>query len=139
MNTLTAGLEDYLEIICNLLETTQDLKAVEIAKKLNISRASVSEALAKLKEKDLINYESHKGISITKKGLNQAKKVILKHKTLTSFFENTLGIDKESAENNACKIEHIISEDVFKRIEDFQKYCNNNSDYINKFKEGYKK
>ena len=133
MKNLSASLEDYLEIIYNSLEETSTL----IAKKLNISRASVSEALSKLEKKDLIINEGHKGIIITEKGINQAKKVLTKHKTLTSFFESTLGLDKESAENNACKIEHVITDDLFKRIESFQKYCNENSEYINKFKKGY--
>ena len=70
-DNLSAGLEDYLEIICNLLETSQSVKAVEIAKKLNISRASVSEALARLSDKKLIIYEGHKGITITPEGLKK--------------------------------------------------------------------
>ena len=138
MKDLSASLEDYLEIICNLLESSNSVKAVEIAKKLNISRASVSEALSKLVEKDLINYEGHKGITITEKGLKQAKRVIQKHNTLTNFFEITLGIDKRTAEINACKIEHVISEDVFDRIEEFQAFCENNKKFINNFKKGYK-
>ena len=85
-NNLSASLEDYLELICNLLETSSCVKAVEIAKKLNISRASVSEALVKLADKNLIIYEGHKGITITPEGLKKAKEVILKHNTFTSFF-----------------------------------------------------
>lgn len=138
MNNLSASLEDYLEIICNLLETSQSVKAVEIAKKLNISRASVSEALSKLADKNLIIYEGHKGITITPDGLKKAKEVILKHQTLTAFFENTLGLSKECAEENACKIEHVIDDDVFFRIKDFQEYCNN-KEFISNFKKGYKK
>lgn len=113
MKNLSASLEDYLEIICNLLETSQSVKAVEIAKKLNISRASVSEALMKLAEKELIIYEGHKGITITPLGLKKAQEVILKHNTLTAFFENTLGLEKTTAEENACKIEHVISDEMF--------------------------
>ena len=138
MNDLSASLEDYLELICNLLETSQSVKAVEIAKKLNISRASVSEALAKLADKNLIVYEGHKGITITEEGLKKAQEVILKHKTITAFFEETLGFDKEIAEENACKIEHVISDDVFARLRDFQIYCGENQDFIKSFKEGYK-
>lgn len=134
MNNLSASLEDYLEMICNLIESNGGAKAVEIAKKFNISRASVSEALGKLAEKDLIVYEGHKGITITEKGLIQAKKVIQKHNTLMSFFENILGMDKETSENNACKIEHVISEDLFERIESFQNFCNKNSEFIENFK-----
>ena len=92
MKDLSASLEDYLEIICNLLESSKSVKAVSIAKRLNISRASVSEALSKLAEKDLIVYEGHKGITITEKGLIQAQRVITKHNTLTAFFEQTLHV-----------------------------------------------
>ncbi len=139
MNNLSASLEDYLEMICNLIEDTGGAKAIEIAKKFNISRASVSEALGKLAEKELIIYEGHKGIRITEKGLSQAKKVIRKHNTLTDFFENTLGIEKNIAESNACKIEHVVSEDVFDTLEAFQSYCHENSEFIEKFKKGYLK
>lgn len=136
-NNLSASLEDYLEIICNLLQTSKSVKAVEIAKKLSISRASVSEALTKLAEKKLIIYEGHKGISITDEGLKVAKNVIKKHKTFTAFFEETLGMEKSEAEENACKIEHVISEKLFKRIQKFQKYCNQNKDFTDKFKKEY--
>lgn len=136
MSKLSASLEDYLEIICNLLKTGDNIKAVEIAKKLNISRSSVSEALAKLAEKNLIIYESHKGITITPDGLKKAQDVILKHNTLTSFFEETLGLNKNTAEDNACKIEHVISDDVFERIMLFQNYCENNKEFTDNFKRG---
>ena len=139
MENLSASLEDYLEIICNLIADNGGVKAVEIAKKFNISRASVSEALSKLAEKELIIYEGHKGIRITEKGLEQAKKVIHRHNTLTDFFENTLGIDKEAAESNACKIEHVISDDVFDRLLCFQQFCKKNGDLVDLFKKGYEK
>ncbi|MBQ9246207.1 metal-dependent transcriptional regulator [bacterium] len=134
---LSASLEDYLEIICNLLQKSDCVKAVEVAKKLNISRASVSEALAKLAEKKLIIYEGHKGITITPEGLKKAKDVINKHKTFTAFFEKTLGLDKPEAEENACKIEHVISNKLFNRIQSFQKYCSRNKEFIEDFKKGY--
>lgn len=135
MSNLSASLEDYLEIICNSLETNESVKAVELAKKLNVSRASVSEALSKLSEKNLIVNEGHKGITITDMGLKKAQEVILKHNTLTSFFENILGLDKEISEENACKIEHVISDDVFSRIKDFHSYCEINKKFIDKFKD----
>ena len=136
-DNLSASLEDYLELICNLLETSEAVKAVEIAKKLNISRASVSEALAKLAEKNLIIYEGHKGITITPEGLKLAKGVIKKHKAFTAFFEKTLGLDKKEAEENACKIEHVVSDKMFNRLLAFQKYCSKNNEFINEFKKGY--
>lgn len=137
VNTLSASLEDYIEIIWNLYEKNDTVKAIDIAKELNVSRASVSEALVKLAEKNLIINEGHKGIKITEKGILKAQEVTSKHRTLTSFLENTLGIDKHIAENNACKIEHVISADVFARIEAFQKFCNDRNEYIDEFKKGY--
>ena len=137
MENLSASLEDYLEIICNLLETSNSVKAVEVARKLNISRASVSEALTKLAEKELIVYESHKGITITKDGLKKAKQVIEKHNTITAFFESTLGLNRQSAEENACKIEHVIDDEVFERLQKFQKYCSENNKVAEDFKKGY--
>lgn len=134
MSNLSASLEDYLELICNLLETSHSVKAVEIAKKLNISRASVSEALSKLAEKELIFYEGHKGITITEKGLKKAKEVIDKHNTLTAFFHNILGLDIEQSADNACKIEHVISDELFSQIRKFQKYCELNNGFVENFR-----
>lgn len=136
MKNISASLEDYLEIICKLLETSKSVKAVEIAKKLNISRASVSEALMKLAEKNLIEYESHKGIIITESGLKTAKYVIEKHNTITAFFEETLGIKREIAEENACKIEHVISDEVFEQLQKFQEYCQKKKEIIKEYKKG---
>ena len=137
MNKLSASLEDYIEIIWNLQEQNETVKAIDISKKLGISRASVSEALSKLEEKGYILYEGHKGITITETGIKKAKEITSKHNTLTSFFEKTLGISKEIAENNACRVEHVITQDVFARIEAFQKFCNEKTDYIDEFKKGY--
>lgn len=135
MSNLSASLEDYLEVICNLLETSDCVKAVEISRKLNISRASVSEALNKLAEKGLIFYEGHKGITITEQGLSKAREVISKHNTLTSFFENVLCLTKEESENNACKIEHVITPEFFNRLKDFQAFCESQPKFIEKFNE----
>ena len=134
MSNLSASLEDYLELICNLLETSESVKAVELARKLNVSRASVSEALSKLAEKNLIVYEGHKGITITPEGLEKAHEVISKHQALTSFFENVLGLNKTIAEETACKVEHVVSKEVFDRLKEFQLHCEKNSKFIDKFK-----
>ncbi len=139
MSNLSASLEDYLELICNLSETCETVKAVEIARNLNISRASASEALTKLAEKDLILYEGHKGIKITEEGLKKAKEVILKHNTLTDFFEKTLCLDNEQSSSNACKIEHVISEELFERLKSFQDFCSKNPHLLDEFKKGINK
>ena len=132
---LTAGLEDYLEAIYIIQSETKKVKSIDIARMLNISRASVSEALSKLVSKGLITYESYGTITFTKEGLNEAVNIYNKHNILKSFFQTVLDINPEEASENACKIEHIISQNVLAEIKDFTNYCNNNPEIIYKYKQ----
>ena len=123
--TLTSGLEDYLEEIYIAHLNQIQLKGAQLARNLKISRASVSEALARLVSKDLIKYNSYETISLTNKGLIEAKKVYDKHRILKTFFEEVLGIDPQEASENACKIEHIISQNILDKMAKFTKSYKN--------------
>lgn len=114
---ITKSLEDYLEFIHNKLIQDKEIKAIDIANKFKISRPSVSEALIRLADMDLIIYEGRKGIKITEKGTLQAQKTIKKHKILSDFFTKILDIDLISADNNACKIEHVIDDNIIEKME----------------------
>ena len=118
-NKLTSSLEDYLEIICNYEKSGQAIRAIDISKTLNISRASVTEALQKLNSKGLIVYD--KTIMLTNEGRAKAQEVVSKHSILQQFFEEVLELDNKEASDNACRIEHVISEAAFKKISDFLK------------------
>lgn len=114
----SASKEDYLEAIYDLSLNNQNFKAVDIAKRLEISRASVSEALKKLSEQGFLNYEKYKPVTLTDKGLELAQKVFFKHKTLCKFFEKFLNLSNKEAQINACKIEHVITENAFTKIKE---------------------
>ncbi len=131
--SLSSGLEDYLEAIYVSHLNNRPLKGAELARQLNISRASVSEALSKLVAKRLINYNSYETIDITEEGIKQAVKVYQKHHTLEDFFENVLGIESTEASENACKIEHIISQNVLERLTSFTQFCKNHKDFLQKY------
>ena len=118
MEKLTSSLEDYLEVICNHKDSNSKLRAVDISRKLDVSRASVTEALKKLTQKGYINYERYEIISLTQTGLEIANKIVSKHSVLQNFFENILGLSKEEASENACKIEHVITDNAFNKIEE---------------------
>lgn len=118
-DNLSSGLEDYIEAIYVASMNKENLKGADLARKLNISRASVSEALSKLVSKGLISYNSYEVMSLTKLGIAEARKVYQKHHILKDFFENVLGISSDEAGQNACKIEHIVSENILKRMEKF--------------------
>ena len=114
---ITSSLQDYLEIIYNRTKDGSVIKAIDIAHEFNISRASVSEALYRLAQLDLIKYEPRKNIEITKNGIKEAKLVARKHEILFEFFNQVLGIDEKNASDNACRIEHVIDQEVIERIE----------------------
>ena len=123
---LTASLEDYLEIIYTKLEENSRVKAIEISKELKVSRASVTEALKKLEKEGLIIYGRYESIAITDAGILKAKEVINKHKILQEFFEQVLGLEENEATENACKIEHVISQNAFEQLHNFIEFCNDN-------------
>lgn len=134
IKNLSSGLEDYLEAIYIAHINNKPLKGAELARQLNISRASVSEALAKLVSKDLIKYNSYEAILITDYGIQEARKVYNKHHTLEQFFEKVLGIEKNEASDNACKIEHIISQNVLDEMTYFTKFCQKHKEILDTYK-----
>ncbi len=120
---LTKGLEDYLELIYQAILKNKNIKAVDIANEFKISRSSVSEALIRLADLDLIIYEGRKGIKITQQGVVEAKKIINRHNILLKFFSEVLNIDYQIANKNACKIEHVIDDEVLNKIQLFSEFC----------------
>jgi len=118
---ITSSLEDYLEYIHNKISQDKEIKAVDIANKFNISRPSVSEALIRLADMDLIIYEGRRGIKITQKGITQALKTIKKHKILSKFFVEVLEINEELADKNACKIEHVVDDEIIEKMDVYLK------------------
>ena len=124
---ITKSLEDYIEYIYTSLSNGEELKAIDITKKFNISRASVSEALIRLCELGLVIYEGRKGIIVTEKGEIEAKRVIKKHQILLNFLHITLNIEFEKASDNACKIEHVIDDDVVSILEKFNQFRDKNN------------
>lgn len=142
-NQLTQSQEDYLEtIFVEILKSDNGCaKVTEIAKVLDVKKASVTGALVSLQEKGLINYAPYSPVTLTKEGEKQAKKILLKHEVMTSFFKNILDLSEEEAVKNACRMEHIMSEEMFKRINAFsvfiQNYSSENKDFKDQIKNLY--
>lgn len=134
MNNLSSSLEDYLECVYNRINSNGSVKAIDISKELNVSRASVTEALNKLAKKEYINYGRYEMISITDSGIKKAKEIINKHNIIQSFFEDVLGVEKVEATEIACRIEHIISENILSKLSDFTEYCKNEPELLNRYK-----
>lgn len=116
MAELTGSLEDYLETIYILLKKSATVRITDIAKFLALSKPSVNRAVKTLKEANLVVHEKYGTITLTKKGEELAKGVYFRHKTLMNFLVNDLKIEPKTAEQEACRIEHDISEESLKKL-----------------------
>lgn len=116
---ISSSLEDYLEAIYEIYTQKNGVKAIDISKKLGVGRSSVTEALKTLAQKHLVNYSRYGVLSLTAVGEEAAKNVIERHKTLYNFFKNTLNLDENEAQENACRVEHVLSEKAFQALINF--------------------
>lgn len=121
MYYLTASLEDYLEVIHILHQSAKNVGVTDIAKVLGISKPSVTRAIKSLKNNSLVIQEKYGKIVLTPEGDKIAKSVYLRHKVLRKFLTEVLKISEDTAEIDACKIEHIISKETLEGIEKFLK------------------
>lgn len=122
---LTPSLEDYLETIFHLETANSEAKAKDIATALGVKRASVTGALKVLAEKGLINYQPYSKITLTPEGFRQATRIVHRHKVISDFLENFLGLEKEKAEDNACRLEHHIDDETLEKLIKFIEFIHN--------------
>ena len=111
--------ENYLETILMLKEQQGTVRSIDIARTLNFSKPSVSRAVSILKEDGYITMEAGGDIELTEKGREKAAAIYERHKLLTSFLQKVAGVTEEVAEDDACRMEHIISDEVFQGIKRF--------------------
>ena len=131
---LSSSLEDYIEAIYNLSNSEGKVRSIDIARNLGVSRASVSEAVQKLAKDGLVDYTKYDDVAITSKGKKTAEEVISRHKIFTEFFAKVLGVEQKEAEENACRIEHVISPAVYINLKAYIDFLNQNPELIQKFK-----
>ena len=110
--------EDYLEAMLILEEQHGYIRSIDIAKHLGVTKPSVSYAVKKLRENGYINMEANGPITLAPAGLKIARRIYERHKALKAFLMK-LGVDENTAEEDACEIEHVISHDTYMAICDF--------------------
>ncbi len=109
--------EDYLETIYFLREKKGNVRSIDIANELGFSKPSVSIAMKKLRESGYIEIGADGFITLLQSGEEIAVKIGERHRLLTSFFIS-IGVDPETAEDDACKIEHDLSDQTFKMLKE---------------------
>lgn len=109
--------ENYLEMILMLQNKGIKVRSTDVAKALDFSKPSVSRAVGILKEDGYIEVQDDGELTFTKEGKKLASLVYDRHCTLRTFFEN-LGVDHETANDDACRVEHVISQVTFDKIKE---------------------
>lgn len=107
--------EDYLETMLMMKEKHGYIRSIDVAEYLGVTKPSVSYATKRLRENGYITMEKDGLITLTESGMEIATRTLDRHHMLTTFFQ-ILGVDEETAEEDACKIEHDISEKTFAAI-----------------------
>jgi DtxR family Mn-dependent transcriptional regulator len=105
-------IEEYLEAIYDIAGRKGTAKTTEIAERLHNAPASVTEACQRMKQKGLVHYESHRGVSLTKKGYKIATKMKRKHRLLEVFLDKMLHLPREKIHDQACKMEHTLTDET---------------------------
>ena len=114
----TDRMEDYLEVIYELVEQKGYATTVDISTYLNVSSPSVTKMTQRLDETGYLKYEKYRGIRLTDEGVRIAQNIRNRHGLLAEFFK-MIGVDEESANSDAEGIEHHLHPETIKRLEDF--------------------
>lgn len=112
------SLEDYLETILLLQQKNGQVRSIDIANELNYSKPSVSVAMKNLREKEYITMADTGYITLTETGKQRAENVLERHTVLSDWLIR-IGVSKETALEDACRVEHDLSEESFKAIKQF--------------------
>lgn len=118
--TLQESGEMYLESIARLKETKGFVRAIDVCEYMGFSKPSVSRAMGLLKDGGYITVSRDGGIELTELGKGVAKKVYERHVLLTSVLK-AIGVSDSVASEDACKIEHVISDETFEKLKEYFK------------------
>lgn len=137
MEELSTNLEDYLEAILNLIEVSGRAHISEIADAMGVSRPSVTQIIAKLAEMGFVEHEPYRDVTLTSRGAAVAKAVVRRHGLFREFLVEILGVSKDVADEEACKLEHSIGIATTEKLAAFVEFVTSGDipqEYLVKFK-----
>jgi DtxR family Mn-dependent transcriptional regulator len=118
MHKHTPQTEEYLEALVRFKDKGKDASVSALSLELNVSKASVSEMLKKLTEKGLVQFSPYSTPTLTEKGEKEGRRILRKHKVIERFL-TLLGVPKSKIHDEACILEHAVSDEVEEAIERF--------------------
>jgi DtxR family Mn-dependent transcriptional regulator len=115
-------MEDYLEMV-SFLADEGTVRVTDIAARLGFSKPSVHAAIKSLDERGLVEHERYGSVSLTEKGQSLAREIRERHNLIKNFLVTALGVGTDTAEKDACKMEHILSEETLVKMQKCVNLC----------------
>ncbi len=113
---ISSTLEDYLEAIFRIENEKRVARVKDIAAAVEVAKSTVCSALRSLAEKELVNYTPYEVITLTAEGREVAGEIALRHRIVTDFLRDVLGVAPERADSIACGMEHSLDREVLRRF-----------------------
>jgi DtxR family transcriptional regulator, Mn-dependent transcriptional regulator len=119
---LTSAMEDYLEAIFEIDQEKKVIRVKDIAKRMDVKMPTVSSMLKTLNSRGLVHYEKYEYVELTKDGAGVGKEMRRRHEALLKFLTEILKIDFDTADGEACKMEHALSSATLDSLTDFMEF-----------------
>ena len=119
---MSPSLEQYIEAIADLLTRDKVCSVSDIAEQVKVSRPAASRAVRELSDQDLVEHKSYGYVDLTPKGQSLAAKLAAHHEALYLFLKDVLQFDAEWADQEACRLEHQVDDELVERLAEFAKY-----------------
>jgi DtxR family transcriptional regulator, Mn-dependent transcriptional regulator len=136
---ISSTMEDYLETIFKLNQGKGAIRVKNIARELGVKMPTVTNMLKNLSDKGFIDYEKHEYLELTDKGLEIGKEIENRHNTIRSFLTDILKLDPETADDEACRMEHGMGSETLSRLTKFIEFVQScprtGEGWLNYFKE----
>ena len=120
--SISAKLEDYLEAIFGIISRNRVARVSDIAARMGVQMPTVTGALRHLAEHGLVNYEPYQYVTLTPRGIEIARNTARRHRVLKRFMTDVLGLSDETAEQDACGMEHAVSQETLGRLIQFLQF-----------------
>lgn len=135
---LSPAMEDYLEAILRLSGEMNVARVRDIARAVGVALSTVSGALKHLRRLELVNYKPYEVITLTPRGREVARRISRRHELSARFFSQVLGVARETADADACRIEHGLSRDTVDRLIAFMEFLEDcpraGEDWVRRFR-----
>ncbi len=116
---ISSSLEDYLETILNLQKCDHEIRITDIADEMHVSKPSVNRAVNTLRSQGFLEHEKYGKLRLTNKGEQKAESIARRHAIIKTFLTDVLSVEEETAEQEACMIEHSIGQKTTERLSEF--------------------